>query len=225
MVKLLMGSVKVVLFTTALLSTVAHAGFVHTDWKVEDDGRATLHEETGIEWLKLDNTSSLSINGALSDPEYTGWRLPTLLEVHSMMNSLLSPAALSAPDVQTALTSKAYHPYAAYWMEMMGVTGIFADNVRSLGAYDTGNGEVKLGGVVTNQVDDSFLRIRFNYASTTRDAQSSSYSVFLVSDGGATLSSQSNPALNANNAAYAVDVPSPLVAMLLLGGALLRRKV
>ena len=39
----------------------AEAGFINLDWRVEGDNQAVLHEETGKEWLKLNNTDSLSI--------------------------------------------------------------------------------------------------------------------------------------------------------------------
>ena len=48
--------------TLAILSLFAFSNFaigglVHTDWKVDGDKLATLDEETGIEWLKITQTT------------------------------------------------------------------------------------------------------------------------------------------------------------------------
>lgn len=50
--------------TAALLLTFmvsgAHAGFTHTDWRYSGDEDAVLHEETGIEWLTMNNSKGLT---------------------------------------------------------------------------------------------------------------------------------------------------------------------
>jgi len=59
----------------------------------------------------------------------------------------------------------------------------------------------------------------YNDANITRDSKSANASVFLISDGGATLSSQLDPTLMENNPNYATAVSEP-GAMLLLGAGL-----
>jgi len=54
------------LATSLAIAPLANAALVDTDWKDAGDGLATLHEETGIEWLKLYNTLDNSIEEALS---------------------------------------------------------------------------------------------------------------------------------------------------------------
>ena len=59
-------NVKAAFFALFAFSGMAQADLVATDWKTSGDALATLHEETGIEWLKLYNTLDNSIEEALS---------------------------------------------------------------------------------------------------------------------------------------------------------------
>ena len=45
-------NVKAAFFALFAFSGMAQADLVATDWKTSGDALATLHEETGIEWLK-----------------------------------------------------------------------------------------------------------------------------------------------------------------------------
>jgi hypothetical protein len=77
----------VVLFAALSVSASVNAGFTHVDWKVVGDSKATLHQETGLEWLKLPNTNKKSINEVMSElaTTYAGWRMPTNTEVEVMI--------------------------------------------------------------------------------------------------------------------------------------------
>ena len=80
----------ILLCLTILTSTNVRAGFIATDWLVEGDSLSVLHEETGVEWLKLTETAGKTFPIIISDLEngkYDGWRLPTLDEVDIMWNS------------------------------------------------------------------------------------------------------------------------------------------
>lgn len=57
MLKFFFGAV---LLLCALMSNGAQANFVATDWKQSGDAKATLDVETGLEWLGLTETRTLS---------------------------------------------------------------------------------------------------------------------------------------------------------------------
>ena len=67
------------------ITSTAQAGFLETDWLVTGDSKATLHEETGIEWLKLTETTGLSVNQVIAQTDvggkYAGWRIPTAQDI------------------------------------------------------------------------------------------------------------------------------------------------
>lgn len=80
---------KVTLISIFALSSIsANAALVATDWLADNDSKATLDTDTGIEWLKLDNTDYKSIMQVQSDLDttYQGWRLPNESEVLAYMN-------------------------------------------------------------------------------------------------------------------------------------------
>jgi len=223
------------------LSGNANAGFVSLDWKVEGDNKATLHEETGLEWLKMSETDSLSINTvkSLLDTTYSGWRLPTEAEVNQLLLSALPTFPFS--DGTTAYSSPSYQPYASAWRAIMGDARIhsyyttdfrnakhYYNNYYSYSLYEDPNGTVKLAGSYLQQYyyhysstwTAAIYKERENAAYST-DYTSVNVGIFLVSDGGATLSVPSeNGSLQ--------DVPEPAGALILASGlfglAMLRRK-
>jgi hypothetical protein len=216
---------------TLLLSiTSAQAAFVHKDWKVSGDARATLHEETGIEWLKLDNTSNRSMNEISTDAAFTGWRLPTRGEVNTLIGDMLSPLAFnSGPDTYSGSGSPLYTGYVNTWQEFMSISQTGAQQIRSFGFHTDGSGGTLMTGARKGASVDSYNiyndLFEFAYSPSYKDIN---YSVFLVSDGGTTLSSQNNPSINANNANAPInDVPAPallgLMGLGLFGFAARRR--
>jgi hypothetical protein len=90
-----------------LLSMGAQAGIVSTDWKLtndglatlDDDGLATLDDVSGKEWLKLTQTDGMSVASVVSqlDTTFAGWRLPTDEEVREYANSVFQSNNLNAP--------------------------------------------------------------------------------------------------------------------------------
>jgi hypothetical protein len=226
---------KTLIAATLLLSmTSAQAAFVHKDWKVSGDARATLHEETGIEWLKLDNTSNRSMDEVSADAAFTGWRLPTRGEVNTLIGDMLSPLAFnSSPVAYSGSGSPLYTGYVNTWQEFMSIAQTDAQHVRSFGLHTDGSGGTLMTGARKatqgssvnsyNIFNDLF---ESNYSPSYK---STKYSVFLVSDGGTTLSSQLDPSINANNANNAnapisdVSAPALLGLMGLFGFAARRR--
>lgn len=231
-----------------LMPGMSHAGFIATDWKNQGDGLATLHEETGKEWLDLSQTDGKSVNYVLSQlgagGEYEGWRLPTYMETVAMLNAFSGITTTSVTSTSTYWVGKATGFY-----NLFGKTYIPGDTsngiTHGLGFFLDDGGNVVRGGSSMKNSYGSRTGYFYAGASTTfsLDSTNSSYGVFLVSDGGLTLSSQNNPELNVNNPDAPVnqtetggagggsggpvsDVSSPfaLSAFALLGLAGFRRK-
>jgi hypothetical protein len=190
------------------INTSAHAGFVDTDWNTTGDAKATLHEETGLEWLKFDNTNNSSVNQviALLDTTYDGWRLPTMNEVNALADAITGT---------TAVTSGEYivpSHYPQLWFNAMGISAAYnTNNISSYGFHiDENDNTVKSSGSAYYGSTSKVVRNGDGNVGFTLDSVYFHVGVFLVSDGGTTLSSQLDPSLNANNAnSPAADVSTP----------------
>jgi hypothetical protein len=193
---------------TLLLSiTAAQATLVETDWKTEGDALATLDTETGIEWLDVTQTINMSINQVDSltrtGGAFEGWRLPTRAEVGEMMVSAFSSqSALIQEEGKWDVDSAETHNEADTFVALFGLS--YRNTVdHSYGLFKNNDGAaysvIRSG--VQYQPDTSYVEVHsntnihndYNY----KDATSG---VFLVSDGGDTLSSRQDPSINANNA-------------------------
>lgn len=194
------------LAATLLFSMNATAGFVETDWQVIGDKKATLHQETGLEWLDLSVTGGKTINEvkAMLTTSLIGWRLPTFNEIKQL-------AAALAPVKQ----SPEYHYGTG--------AGVYANEFKMLGAnipnyyygiYEKDNDSYGLSLYTTASpaantlTSDAYFYLGYRLkdhsgayrgGSTGLDVYRVYEGVYLVSDGGTTLSSISNPTLNANN--------------------------
>jgi len=225
--------VLVLLVATAFFSVNVNAGLIHTDWKVDGDKRATLVEETGVEWLKLNNTAGLSINQVLSSGNYEGWRLPTVDELDNFITTFFAPLVFSDNNTYYP-SSSAYRPYNLAWNSWMGIVHADANYYRSYGYHVNENGLAVYSGVSLSRFNTSLANIFVGTGTpSTLDISSAYNGVFLVSDGGTTLSSLNDPSLNANNANApinnpVVDVSEPaglgVLAAGLLGVMFARRK-
>jgi hypothetical protein len=202
---------KVVLFAALSVSTSVSAGFVHLDWKVAGDGKATLHQETGIEWLKLPNTNKKSINEVISElaTTYAGWRMPTNTEVEVMIQAIWGPALNVAIGALEA-RGGSYLDGAYRFSNMMGNSnystsmnlGMYIDEdnmVTRTGSYTNGTSYSWVYGLEYIQSNSQDLKFNTPYFPTDV------FGVFLVSDGGVTLSSINDPTINANNPAAPVN--------------------
>jgi hypothetical protein len=224
---------------TLLLSiTSAQAALVESDWQSTGDALATLDTETGIEWLDLTQTDSMSITEAEGftgiGGTFEGWRLPTRAEVTQMMVNAFPSELLKFQSSGT-------------WSITNGTTDNEADSFRALfgqtnsnSSYDYSGGLFKNDSstglrVIMNRVDDrrndNYLRFYSNYSvSEDYNYFQESYGVYLVSDGGTTQSSQLDPNINANNANAPInDVSAPALTTIggllaLFGLATIRRK-
>jgi hypothetical protein len=192
----------------SLASLSANAELISTDWKTTGDSLATLDSETGIEWLDLTQTWNLSILTVqgLLDTNYEGWRLPTRNEVAVMMNTNgFSPVN----GLFGSFFGYTYNAERSYGL-------VFNDTKATLGGNTVLMSGVRNGSYVYTNINQSDA---LSYRHGTKG-------VFLVNDGGVTLSSINDPSLNANNPnAPVADVPVTFalggLAMMAFG---LRRK-
>jgi hypothetical protein len=242
-------TLPLIVLLAGLFCSTAHAGFISTDWKNSGDKLATLHEETGTEWLDLTQTDGLSINYVMSQLGagglYEGWRLPTANEVHAMMSSILSDYSsyfrqnvYTTDHVYLSPTNGASAQVLNFWA-LFGRTQIqFNDVGGAFGMYTDG-GRTLLAGPQNGRNEGTGRdRIIYNYILPNTSYSHNAYGVFLVSDGGVSLSSKLDPSININNpnspAAQTpdepdvtppVDVPAPAGFALLAGlMMMLRRK-
>ena len=215
-------------------STSAFADWQKTDWLTEGDEQATLHIETGVEWLRLSNTNTLTYAEVETEMEeggdFYGWRFPTVNEVQEWVLSISTNATLNnnieTEDYRNAINYESV--WALEWRDAMGRPySVSDDRVKSYGVVVDESGSTLLFGnvrVFSNQTQYFYL----NWEHENDIALDSGIGVFLVSDGGVTLSSINNPSLNANNANAPINTV-PVMAGglgLLLGGLLLgRRKI
>ena len=174
--------------------------FMATDVAVAGDAKATLHRATGIEWLDLTETRNYSINQiesllASDTPNaFTGWRFALNSEVETMMAAFFSGYAHDGTQ-STVREHEATNP-------MYDFADLFGDGSRSvnytLGKYIDENDSVALAGSYVNSSVYSIL-YGTEYRAAGYSRSSTPYGVFLVSDGGVTLSSINDPTLNARN--------------------------
>jgi hypothetical protein len=196
----------------------ANAGFIETDWQEVGDGKATLHEETGIEWLNVSETSGLSVNEALAQTVdggiYEGWRLPSFEEVDNWWRSILAGNYILTLGEGHIIDDSNYGETAKAWMEANGLHDTI--QARSYGIGLTSDGDYGFWGV--SRVNDN-TRYRYGAYEYTANTTHTYAGVFLVSDGGLTLSSTEDPTLNASNPNAPINqVPEPsMLALMALG--------
>lgn len=247
MKNLLRNTISSSLFTITMIGASANAALVNTDLLVEGDKKAVLHEETGIEWMGYHATKGMSFSYVesqlLEGGKFEGWRLPTYNEVQAFMAevgfnmgggtvsswsnttqySLLQPAAFRMFDFF------GYNGTKVHFSGSASSTFIYKNNedVAVRAGYQYRNsryGSTPKPAYVTSYLNNSASSPLYmtpsNYDYTLHPE-----AIFIVSDGGETLSSKLNPMLNANNPAAEVSVPTTLgVLSFMLGIVSMRRK-
>lgn len=179
------------LLTTTFASTGASAEFVHTDWKVAGDKQAVLHTSTGQEWLNLEQTANKSVNTVISllDTQYAGWRLPTFAEFETMISTFA--AQFNASHTPSAQLNA---PMVNSFINLFSTR---TSNQYNMGTYQAQNGTYKFVGVYFGS--DIFYGLEHPTSYGANTIPFTGTGVWLVSDGGTTLSSMQNPTLNINN--------------------------
>jgi hypothetical protein len=207
--------------TLALASMSASAQLISTDWKSTGDKLATLDESTGIEWLDLTQTDGMSIDTAegLLSSRFEGWRLPTRSEVTQLMvNAFPSEKNRVQGAGGWGITNTTTDNEADNFRLLFGTTQVSStyDSTYGLFKNDPGGQYSILRSGVQDRRDNDYVALYSNQNITNDTSYStSSYAVYLVSDGGTTQSSLNDPSLNANNANAPSSVPLPATAALL----------
>lgn len=242
-------------FTVSLLTIFAmhaQAALVSTDWKVDGDKKAVLDTDSGIEWLRLEHTQGKSIESILPDllvgGEFAGWRLPTQAEVVALITRQFGDDVLSIPQStsNSSLTNKGFDIDAVrnFATTMGGGYWGTGGYLYSGGYFKRDDGQQGRGGfIVYNGITAGNNNGWYFNPTTTKTSTitgSTLYAVYLVSDGGTTLSSINNPTLNINNPNSPINLnpqapepqPEPsdvsstwaLAALMLIGLPFRRRK-
>lgn len=203
----------------ALLSTQVNAEMVRGGWESEDSTEVMIDTSTGLEWLSLKATQGLSVNDILSDDRFDGWRVANQSEVESLITNGLPRLDASGDNVSYTNLSYSTSIHKtwqdirnfSYWLGETLTTHkwgysrgfYFNDNLSEL--IYTGFDYIRNGTVTYNYFDD--IKLATNQVN---DFKSGNFGVYLVSDGGNSFLSRSNPELNANNPNAPSDVPAPL---------------
>jgi hypothetical protein len=211
---------KVLLTATIALigmSSLANASFVSTDWKVKNDGLATLDTVSGLEWLDLSETQNKNIEfvHARLDTDYIGWRLPTMSEVHSL-------TVKAFPTIDQSFDGWVYNIQTEVSRYQSFFGFVNERTFKSTGLrYYRDNGSITGFGVNFDPNSDRAWITPNKTGHTLSPNSPASYGgVFLVSDGGTTLSSIANPSLNGNNSSAPSAVSAPLALGLMSIGML-----
>jgi hypothetical protein len=215
------------------ISSVANAGFVSLDWKADGDSQASLHEETGIEWLKLNNTGFMSISDVKAQlgvgGTFEGWRLPTVSEVAGVNNYIWGTTFGDTELVREDIVSRDAATLYAQYSDVFGVVykaGNPATYMTKGLFVDPDDGTTRYSGSSYYSSNGRFVKDNYNDTFNSEVSKHATFAVFLVADGGATKTTQENMALTANNpnsTAYvssATSVPEP-TSMAILGLGLL----
>ena len=224
--------------TIAMVSGANAANYIPLDWKAEGDGLAFLDYDTGTEWLKLDQTKGMSINQVSAELGegglFDGWRFATALEVQDIVTDLTGYDTSqsryyynnreSSPAVQEIVDDFSAQ-FGWTYKRISGSSWNVEHDYYSYGMY-VNEGNVNMAGVrwfkdpMTTQRTRyySYSYIDYTHESYTLDATAASRGVYLVADGGATLTTQEDMSLVENNAnARLANVSAPGAVMAGLG--------
>jgi len=211
---------SIVASSLAIMSINANAEIVFSDLTSNGDNQAVLDTETGKEWLNLSNTDSVSFGSVLAsiDTTYAGWRLPSKAEMITYFEHIVPSANPLVSNNQVSNEDR------DRWNTFMGSTG----NDFSLGWYLSAPGALHFVGIHQGNKFYSTGYVH-NYYNSHVNSGDSNIGVFLVSDGGLTLSSLNNPSINANNpdSPFVQDVSAPIslgALSVVMFGLGLRRK-
>jgi hypothetical protein len=208
----------------------ANAELIATDWENDGDSLSTLDESTGLEWLDLtqtDNQSYKNVSDQL-DTNFNGWRFPTEGEILTLFENIAQePIIIGANNYRN---NTAVYNNAVSTTKLFGRTYEDGGNVYLRGAYKADDDSYDWSGITISKNTTYYnLYIYHGQNSYSEYNNNITRGVFLVSDGGTTLSSVNNPSLNINNLNAPINQASvPLTATAFLMGlgltGLMRRK-
>jgi len=204
----------------AVFSSVSQAEIVDTDWKSEGDALAFVDADTGIEWLKLDYTAGMTIEEGLS---IDGWRLATASEVEDLVSHIV-PSYFTSTNSYNSYTKYVNSEQWSTWNSIMGIIGYDHGRNWSFGQYLDGDGVATATGT-DFWYQSQYYPSRLFKLDADGDSKTSYSGVYLVSDGGTTLSSINDPTINASNPNAPVNqVPASLFGLALCGMLVSARK-
>lgn len=189
------------------LSSSASANFVATDWKNTGDGLATLDSHSGLEWLDITQTYNQSYNAVAArlQTDLAGWRFPTYEELVGLFSRVV-PSVNPTAGLHPLVNSTA----SPIWQNAVLFNNLFAtsltSNPRWVQALFEKDGVIKMAGFYMSSTSVQYWSLENQYT-FSRTNPISTKGVFLVSDGGVTLSSINNPDLNINNPSAPVNNP------------------
>jgi hypothetical protein len=241
---------RLVVLVLCMGSLSVQAGVVQMDWLSAGDNKGFLDERTGLEWLDLSVTEAMSVDTVLAQTgvggTYEGWRMADKAEVYSLFDTL-TEYLLYQPGPTSTTDTTAHSGGSSAWsktiavVNVMGYTQTQSNLTKTAGVFQNpdNNGGYSVGQVYTSRGTTSYNAYLYwdQYTNYFDDGTWSSATalgdigIYLVSDGGTTLSSQSDPTLNSNNPKAPindVNVTAPAYfsfGFLALAGGLLRRKV
>jgi hypothetical protein len=202
----------------------ASAELINTDWLAENDSQAVLDTISGTEWLSVTLTQGKNLASitSLLETQYQGWSIASSSDVETLFSNTFTKEDFSIKASRETGDAETLSQIVDF-KNKFGITA--SPHTYGLYTNDDGTGTL-LGGIShTYRIEYELLRSNdFNYSS-------SRYGVFLINDGGVTLSSINDPSLNINNANAPVNnatsVPLPATFGLLglgIAGLSLRRK-
>lgn len=161
-----------------------------------------LDTDTGIEWLNIFATSGLSmsqVKASIASGTLQGWRIPTNAEVESMYTRFFHGFNMNVHEYQNVSNSTLKSRISAF-KTLLGSPAY--DHTKA--AYYDENGILRPIGVFVRNSAYYMYGLNTTVSSITDGTKSASTGGYfqgflLVSDGGTTLSSVNNPALNINN--------------------------
>lgn len=163
------------LAVSLVATSPAHAALSKIDLKVAGDNKATKDSSTGLEWTIFGGTYNDAL--AALNTTYTGWRMPTWSEVQTLVTNVVGAGRFDKPGV-----------------------GSGASYVTSLSGQQSADWTTYVGGQPFAMSDQGVLYVIGKWAGNFEVytvAQPNGYptstyyqGVYMVSAGGATLSSQ-----------------------------------
>ena len=217
-------------------SLSANAELQSVDLYKSGDGLVTIDTDTGIEWMDLSVVSNqLTYNEKISllgEDEFKGWRLPTSLEVTSMLRSHFDGfnhiTNSGWVDDSNAL-SRELRGLILNYISLFGYSCINGKTNEASAMFLDENGDLDIFVTRYSVSNRDPLMLGLNYAAPFigKDTVQVTFSTFFVSDGGASFSSKLDPTINENNAnARYSDVPVSFTfgGLLLAGLAFFRKR-
>lgn len=174
----------------ASLSFSANAELMEANLKENNDGLVTLDTNTGLEWLDITLTMGMSVNQVLNDDRFSGWRVATKEESDNFV-------------VHYRNLSQGYN--------LMSLVGQYG-NSYSYGLYHLHTSYYSMSGAYNNVSGYN------QYGTFNADYSRADFGVWLVSDGGLSLSSINNP--NINSVGFNGEINDDVNASVPLSGSL-----